>query len=134
MEIRKSPCSLIKRAIRGFEWENKLSLIGNNDNVTLFNETIVDIMSNFITKETMIFDDRDPPWLNKNTKNMVNCKNAIYKKLIHHNDSHLKLHFRYFQDLLHTKIELNKSIGSTLKMYVISYRTKTSTPKSTCQP
>ena len=38
-------------------------------------------------------------------KNMINQKNAIYKKLEKHNDSHLKLHLRYFQDLLHTKIE-----------------------------
>ena len=82
MEIRKSQCSLIKRAIRDFEWKNKLSLIGINDQVALFNETIVDIMSNFIPNETVIFDDRDPPWLNKNVKNMINCKNAIYKKLI----------------------------------------------------
>ena len=35
---------------------------------------------------------------------MINYKNAIYKKLIHH----LKLHLRYFQDLLHTKIEQAK--------------------------
>ena len=65
-------------------------------------------MSNFIPNETMIFDDRDPPWHNKNIKNMINYKNAIYKKLIHHNDSHLKLHLRYFQDLLHTKTEQAK--------------------------
>ena len=56
----------------------------------------------------MIFDDRDPPWLNKNIKYMITYKNAIYKKLIHHNDNHLKLHLRYFQDSLHTKIEQAK--------------------------
>ena len=36
---------------------------------------------------------------------MIHYKNAIYKKLIHHNDNHLKLRFRYFQDLVNTKIE-----------------------------
>ena len=65
-------------------------------------------MSNSIPNETMIFDERDLPSLNKNIKNIINYKNAIYKKLIHHNDSHLKLHLRYFQDLLHTKIEQAK--------------------------
>ena len=94
--------------MRDFEWENKLSVIGMNDQVALFNESIMKIMSNFIPNETMIFDDRDPPRLNKNTKNMINYKNAIYKKLIHHNDSHLKLYLRYFQDLIHTKIEQAK--------------------------
>ena len=32
---------------------------------------IVYIMSNFIPNETMIFDDSDPPWFNKNIKNMM---------------------------------------------------------------
>ena len=81
-KYEKPNADLIKRAKRDCDWENKLSLIGINDQVTLFNETIVNIMSNFIPNETMIFDDRDPPWLNKNIKNIINYKNAIYKKLI----------------------------------------------------
>ena len=39
---------------------------------------------------------------------MINYKIAIHKKLIHHNDSHLKLHLRYFQYLLHRRIEQAK--------------------------
>ena len=125
----KSNADLIKRAIRDFDWEHKLSLIDINDQVVLFKETIANIMSNFIPDETMTFDNRDPPWLNENIKNMINYKNAIYTKLIHHNDSHLKLHLRFFQDLLTQKLKKRK--GSDLKMYLISYRTKTSTLKST---
>ena len=52
--------------MRDFDWENKLSLVGINDQVALFNETIVNIMSNFIPNETMIFDNKDPLWYNKN--------------------------------------------------------------------
>ena len=61
-------------------------------------------MSNFIPNETIIFDDRDPPWLKKNLKNMINHKDVIYIKLIHHIDNHLKLHLRYLQDLLNTQV------------------------------
>ena len=39
---------------------------------------------------------------------MINYKNAIYKKLIHHKDNHLNLYLRYFQDLLNKKIEQAK--------------------------
>ena len=39
---------------------------------------------------------------------MINYRNMIYKKLIHHNNSHLKLCLRYFQDLIHTQIEQAK--------------------------
>ena len=39
---------------------------------------------------------------------MINYKYAIYNKLIRHNDSHLQLPLRYFQDLLNTNIEQAK--------------------------
>ena len=67
-KYEKANADHTKRAIKDFAWENKLSLIDINDQVVLFNETIVNIMSNFIPNETMIFDDRDPSWLNKNKK------------------------------------------------------------------
>ena len=54
---------LIERAIEDFDWENKLSLIDINDQVVLFNETIVNVLSNFILNEAMTFDDNDPPSL-----------------------------------------------------------------------
>ena len=53
-KYEKANADLIKRAITDFDWENKLSLIGINYQVALFNETIVNIMSNFIPNETMI--------------------------------------------------------------------------------
>ena len=107
-KYEKANADLIKRAIRDFDWENKLSFIGINDQVALFNEIIVNIMSNFFPNKIMIFDDRDPPWINKNIKYLITYKNAIYKKLIHHNDNHLKLDLLYSQDSLHTEIEQAK--------------------------
>ena len=101
-----------------------------NDQVVLFNETNVNIMSNFTPNETMIIVDRVPLQHNKNIKNIINYKNAIYKKLIHRNDSHLKLHLSYFEDLLHTKIE-QAQWKSSLETYLISYRTKPATLNST---
>ena len=107
-KYKKANADFIKRPIKDFDRKNKLSVIGVNDQVELFNETIVNIMSNFIPNETMILDDKYPPCLNKNIKSMIDYKNAIYKKLIHHNDNHLKLLLHYFQVLLNTKIEQGK--------------------------
>ena len=50
-KYEKANADLIKRAIGDFDWENKLSLIGINDQVVLFTETIVNIMSNFINND-----------------------------------------------------------------------------------
>ena len=69
------------------------------DQGELFNGTIVNIMYNFIPNETTIFGERDPTWLNKNIKNMINV-NVTFKKFFHHNESHLELHLRYFQGFL----------------------------------
>ena len=63
-KYEKANADLIKRAMKDFDWENKLSFIDINDQVALFDETNVNITSNFIPSETMIFDDREPPWLN----------------------------------------------------------------------
>ena len=48
----KANADLIKRAIKGTNWDNNLFLIGVHDKVVLFNET-------------MTFDDTDSLWLNK---------------------------------------------------------------------
>ena len=77
-EIQKSRTDLKKGAIRFFYLENKIVLTGINDEVALFSETILNIMSNFFPNETIILDDRHPPWRNKNIKNMINYKNYVF--------------------------------------------------------
>ena len=53
-----------------------------NDVVFLFNKTIKNIISNYIPHETVTFDDRDPPWINKNVKQLILEKNEMYKKYV----------------------------------------------------
>ena len=37
--------------------------------VNIFNETISNLLNNYIPHETIICDDQDPPWINNNVKN-----------------------------------------------------------------
>ena len=37
-------------------------------------------MSNFIPDETILVDDRDPPWITRKLKSMIQEKNLFYKK------------------------------------------------------
>ena len=39
---------------------------------SLFNRTIKNILSNYISHETIICDDKDPPWFNNNIKEKNN--------------------------------------------------------------
>ena len=42
-----------------------------NENVLIFNETILNILSNFIFQELIVFDDKDPPWFNTMIKSFI---------------------------------------------------------------
>ena len=67
----------------------------------MFNKTIENIMPNYIPHETIICDDRDPPWINRNMKQLILDKNHAYKSYIG-NDKTLKF-FNQFQ-FLQTKL------------------------------
>ena len=51
---------LIKRAIELFDWEKRLSNLDVNKQVSVFNETIMNIFENFIPHETITCNDKDP--------------------------------------------------------------------------
>ena len=44
-------------------------------------KTILNRVSNFIPHETIIFEDRDPPWINTRIKNLINEKKYFIKNI-----------------------------------------------------
>ena len=69
----------IKRAIDIFDWESSLNCIDANDQVSVFNSTILNIVSNLIPNGTITCDERDPPWMNSFIKNLFRAKDNFYK-------------------------------------------------------
>ena len=61
----------IRRSINEFSWERCFANISVNNKVHMFNKTIKNIMSNYIPPETITCDDRDPPWINKDMKQLI---------------------------------------------------------------
>ena len=51
----------------------------NNINLFIYLTIIKNILSNYIPHETITCDDKDPPWFNKNIKQLVQEKNNAYK-------------------------------------------------------
>ena len=59
-----------------------VSLFNNktvNKQVSILNETIISIFSNFVPNKRVTFDDSDPPWMNDYIKNKIKWKHQIYK-------------------------------------------------------
>ena len=76
----------------------------------MLNKTIKNIMSNYIPHETIICDDRDPPWINKDIRKLISDKNHAYKSYIR-NDKSLQFfnQFQFFQKELSSLIEESKN-------------------------
>ena len=51
-----------------------------NEQVILFNRTILNIFHNFIPNKIILCDDRDPPWMNDRIKHLIKKKKAIFQK------------------------------------------------------
>ena len=50
----------IKKAIKLFDWESSLNNLDVNEQVSVYNEKIMNIKSNFVPNELITCDDRDP--------------------------------------------------------------------------
>ena len=48
-----------------------MSNLNVDEQVTVFNRTILNITKNFISHETIVCDDKDPPWFNKRIKSLI---------------------------------------------------------------
>ena len=61
----RANADLIRRAIDLFDLKKPLRINDVDKQVAIFSGTLMNIMQNFVPNETIICDDRDPPWMNK---------------------------------------------------------------------
>ena len=55
--------------------------------MSILNNTINNVLSNFIPHEIITCDDKKPPWFNKDTINLIKNKNIFYKSHIANENS-----------------------------------------------
>ena len=99
----------IKQAISNFNWEKAFSDTNINEKVSLFKKTILNILNNYIPHETIICDDKDPPWFNLRIKSLIENKNKIRKSdQRFKSNSQLLSKLNLLQDQLHLLINKSK--------------------------
>ena len=52
-----------------------------NETVKVFNETISNVLSDYIPHEVVIFDEQDHPWINNKIKKLIHQKNEFYNEI-----------------------------------------------------
>ena len=68
---------IIKQTIELLDWEKGLSNLDVNKQVSVFNKTIMNIFENFVLHKTFTCNDKDPPWMNKQIKTLVEKRSFI---------------------------------------------------------
>ena len=63
---QQADTELIKRSLESFDWKNAFSNCNPNEQVPVLTKTVLKIMSNFLSNETKLVDNRDSPGLQEN--------------------------------------------------------------------
>ena len=71
---KQANTELIRPAITDFNLDRAFLNTNVNEKVSIFSNTILNILSNFIPHETIVCDDKDPPWFNRATKSPIQEK------------------------------------------------------------
>ena len=82
--------------------------------VFLFNKNIKSIFPNFIPHEAVTCDDRDPPWINNNIKQLIQEKNNPYRNY-NLNDKNLQI----FQKVKYLQTQLKNLIEHSQEKYYL---------------
>ena len=74
---KQANTELIRRATTDFNWDRAFLNTNVNEKVSIFSSTRLNILSNFIPHETIVCDDKDPPWFNRTIKSLIQEKKDI---------------------------------------------------------
>ena len=70
---------MISKAIESFDWVKAFLDKSFDEKISILKKTILNIMSNFVTNETVTTDDRYPPWINNKIKSLIKAKPNILR-------------------------------------------------------
>ena len=122
--FNRANTAAIKRSMTSFPWLQHFS--NNTDpnwQVKTFTENFLNIMSNFIPNETKRFLPRDPPWITKSLKTMLNRKNRLFKNYKSHRyKEEDKVRLEVF------RIECQKAVETAKSSYITNMGNKVNDP------
>ena len=105
---KQANTELIRWAVTDFNWDRAFLNTNVNEKVFMFINTILNILSNFIPHETIVCDDKDPPWFNRAIKSLIQEKDTFNKYRKSKNNIQLLQHLRLLQEKLNSFISVSK--------------------------
>ena len=106
---KQDSTELIERAVTDFDWNRAFLNTNVNENVSIFSNIILNMLSKFIPHETIVCDDKDPPWFNRAIKSLIQEKKDTFNKYCKSkNNIQLLQHLRLLQEKLNLFIRLSR--------------------------
>ena len=103
--FKKSNHDATKKAIEFVNWNSLFSHKNVHEQVSIFNQTLMNIFSNYIPNKFITTDDKDPPWMNEYIMRELMDKKVACKSFNTNNKSYVA----YFK-LQTASTELSKMI------------------------
>ena len=76
---KKANTESIRKSLESVNWKTLFNNKTVKKQIPIFNETIINISSNFVPNKLVTFDDSDPPWMNDFIKDKIKWKHQMYK-------------------------------------------------------
>ena len=73
-----SNVDVIRRSISEFDWDRSFANKHVDEKVSIFNKTVLNVLSNFFPHEVIVSDDKDPSCFNGKIKSLFNEKHRTY--------------------------------------------------------
>ena len=80
--FKKSNNDAIKRAIELVNWNFLFSNKNVHEQVVIFNQTLMDIFSNYLPNTLITANDKDPPWMNEYIKRKILSRKKLHVSLL----------------------------------------------------
>ena len=74
--------NFIRRSLLNVDWKAALNNLHVNDQVKFLTSCILNVFNNFVPSKTIIFKDKDPPWMNNKIRQLCLNKAKIYKTYV----------------------------------------------------
>ena len=111
-DYKKADPEKIRKALDWVNWERLFNNKDVNTQVSILNETVLNVFSNYVPNKYTTIDDKDPVWMNETMKLKIKAKNSMYNRFIQNGRSESDF------VLLETLItELSELIATTKTLY-----------------
>ena len=81
-DYKKAGSVKIRKALDLINWERLFNNKNINEQVSILNETILNVFSNYVPNKYITIDDKDPVWMNETIKLRIKAKDNMYNKYL----------------------------------------------------